>query len=344
MSRAISLLCLLLVVSISCERSQPVVRTISLATTALWGAFDDSVATGGGLIADFVILSDGQITAMDYQGDRILRYDPTGAFLGAIGREGSGPLEFRRPSEIEIQGDTLYVRDTGNNRIVLIDPGNEYLHTVTLNPARMIPTSFSVGPGGWIYGATHGYTPDGLLVVWAPDGRQIRVLGELQHEATMIFDGELVIETALRGGVAPFLHNWASACATTDGGVILLFMAQARAIKFSKSWEVVWNYALSFSEYEDVFSAYVEANRRSNRGEVLSLWRDTVADETGGCWLLLNIDAPLTVYHLTAEGNLSERYIGPDFSANRIYPHDGDIWAYDISIEMFLRLSPTSTP
>ena len=344
MFRNITQVCLILVITIACGRPSSDIPTIPMTATTQWGAFEDSVATGGGLITDFIIRSNGRISGADYQGDRILHYGTDGTFLGTLGREGAGPLEFRSPQEIDVQGDTLYVHDNGNHRVVVIGPGDELLRMVTLNPPRVIPTSFSVGPGGWIFGATRGYTPDGLLVVWAPDGRQHAILGELEHDATMLFDGELVKETALKGGVAPFLLNWATAQATSDGDVILIFIAQARAIKFTRDGSVICDRRLDIPEYEEIFTAYVAANRQSARGEVLTLWRDTAADEAGGCWLLLDLDAPLTVFHLNSDGYLTERLSGPDFSANRIHPYNGDMWAYDSRIETFLRLSRGIVP
>ncbi|MEX1011835.1 MAG: 6-bladed beta-propeller [Balneolaceae bacterium] len=42
-----------------------------------------------------------------------------GEFRRIIGREGSGPGEFRNPQQLTIDGEWLYVQDIGNMRLVL---------------------------------------------------------------------------------------------------------------------------------------------------------------------------------------------------------------------------------
>ncbi len=326
--------------TVACGRPGPAaIREIPLVEVARWGAFDDSVATGGGQVASFVVAPSGEVLATDWRGHRILRYDGGGRYLGSIGREGSGPLEFRQPAEIALVADTLYVRDSGNNRIAVIGPGRELVRTITLNPPR-IATSFSVGSGGTILGATRGYPPGGLIVVWGPDGNQTSTFGELEHEATMLFDGQLVRDQALAGEVAPFLLNWGTTCTTSDESVVLAFYAQPRTCKYSLSGTLRWDVPLSFPEYESVRERWMAANRTSARGEVLTFWRDVVSDGAGGCWLLLNDPERLTVYHLARDGWLTERLTGPDAPAHRIHWADGELYALNLTTERFLRFRP----
>jgi hypothetical protein len=240
------------------------IREIPLVEVARWGAFDDSVATGGGQVASFVVDPAGEVLATDWRGHRILRYDGAGRYLGSIGREGSGPLEFRQPSEIAVVADTLYVRDNGNNRIAVVGPGRDLVRTITLNPPR-VPASFSVGSKGMMLGATRGYPPGKLILVWGPDGNQTSTFGELEHEATMLFDGQLVRDRALAGEVAPFLLNWATTCTTSDESVVLVFYAQPRAQKYSLTGTLRWDVPLSLPEYETVRERWIASNRTSAR-------------------------------------------------------------------------------
>jgi hypothetical protein len=315
------------------------IREIPLVEVARWGAFDDSVATGGGQVASFVVDPAGEVLATDWRGHRILRYDGAGRYLGSIGREGSGPLEFRQPSEIAVVADTLYVRDNGNNRIAVVGPGRDLVRTITLNPPR-VPASFSVGSKGMMLGATRGYPPGKLILVWGPDGNQTSTFGELEHEATMLFDGQLVRDRALAGEVAPFLLNWATTCTTSDESVVLVFYAQPRAQKYSLTGTLRWDVPLSLPEYETVRERWIASNRTSARGEVLMFWRHVVSDGTGGCWLLLNDPERLTVYHLARDGRLTERLTSPDTPTHRIYWADGALYALNLTTERFLRFRP----
>jgi hypothetical protein len=340
--RTSRILCLLtaIVALVSCGRPGPAsIREVTLVEVARWGAFDDSVATGGGQVAGFVVMASGEVVVTDRRGHRLLRYDRAGRYLGSIGREGSGPLEFRQPAEIAIVADTLYVRDRGNNRIVVIGPGRDLVRTITLNPPR-IPTSFSVGLKGTMLGATNGYPPGGLILVWGPDGNQTSTFGELEHEATMVFDGRLVRDRALAGEVAPFLLNWGTTCTTSDESVVLAFHAQPRAQKYSLTGTLRWDVPLSFPESEAVRERWMAANRTSVRGEVLTFWRDVVSDGAGGCWLLLNDPERLTVYHLARDGRLTERLTGPDTPAHRIFWADGELYTLNLTTERFLRFRP----
>jgi hypothetical protein len=118
--------------------------------------------------------------------------------------------------------------------------------------------------------------------------------------------------------------------------VVTLFVALARAQKYDAGGRLLWDRPLDFSEYDDLFTAYIEANRKSVRGEALSLWRHAISDGEGGCLMLLANPRQLTVYHLNGEGVLVERFAGPEISATRIYRHRNTLWAYVSSEELFL--------
>jgi len=64
---------------------------------------------------------DGDLYVADGAGRRVLRYDATGTFVEAFGREGAGPGELQRPTGLDLgPGDTLWISDSGNRRTMLI--------------------------------------------------------------------------------------------------------------------------------------------------------------------------------------------------------------------------------
>jgi len=65
--------------------------------------------------------ADGNLFVVDMMANRVLHYDPTGAFIAEYGREGSGPGELMQPSGVSVGPDgTLWIPDFGNQRVNLL--------------------------------------------------------------------------------------------------------------------------------------------------------------------------------------------------------------------------------
>jgi len=63
----------------------------------------------------------GNLFVIDQTGKRVLGYDAAGSYLGAWGREGSGPGELQMPTGLGVgAADTLWVLDSSNQRITLL--------------------------------------------------------------------------------------------------------------------------------------------------------------------------------------------------------------------------------
>jgi hypothetical protein len=73
---------------------------------------------------------------------RLHLFDPEGRFLRTIGREGSGPGEFRNLVGIAWVGDTLAAMDPGNGRVQLLDPQGRAGETHPATPATGAATIF----------------------------------------------------------------------------------------------------------------------------------------------------------------------------------------------------------
>jgi hypothetical protein len=58
-----------------------------------------------GSIDRLCFYTDGSILALDRVGGCVRRYAPDGAFIGRVGRRGSGPGEFQNPSDMVVLGD-----------------------------------------------------------------------------------------------------------------------------------------------------------------------------------------------------------------------------------------------
>jgi hypothetical protein len=75
-----------------------------------------------GWIDDVEVDSAGRIIVLDTRGFGIRWYGADGRYGGAVGRGGQGPGEFRRPSDMAIDGAyRLHVLDPGNDRISIYE-------------------------------------------------------------------------------------------------------------------------------------------------------------------------------------------------------------------------------
>lgn len=66
------------------------------------------------------VLDDGTLIAGDKTAHRIKVIGPDGALLAVLGtgEPGKGPNRFRTPEGVEVRGDTLWISDSGNDRVV----------------------------------------------------------------------------------------------------------------------------------------------------------------------------------------------------------------------------------
>jgi hypothetical protein len=101
-------------------------------------------------VAD-ISVREGQVYVVDAMARALLVFDEGGVLVRTVGREGSGPLEFRRPGRLGWLGDTLWVRDTGNQRFTLIhgesEVGTKPLSYPIEPPHEHLPP---VGWGEWL--------------------------------------------------------------------------------------------------------------------------------------------------------------------------------------------------
>jgi hypothetical protein len=97
-----------------------------------------------------------RLFVLDMGDDDIKVFSKSGAFECVIGRKGQGPGEFHLPSGLDILGDGLYVADSANRRVQVVDTKGRYLSgfRVPFSPHRIL-----------------AFGPDRIVVMSLPSGR-----------------------------------------------------------------------------------------------------------------------------------------------------------------------------
>ncbi|HUG39405.1 MAG TPA: 6-bladed beta-propeller [Longimicrobiales bacterium] len=130
-------------------------------------------------------LSDGRIVVADAASNQLRFFDAEARFLGAVGRAGDGPGEYRFMSALAVlAGDTLAVTDLAG--ITILDPDGAYARTIRMGMAgERMAHALGLLAGGAILGASgsRGFGPaDAGTVIrdtlrfyaFRPDGAFVR--------------------------------------------------------------------------------------------------------------------------------------------------------------------------
>lgn len=72
-------------------------------------------------VRDIAVSAEGEAHVLATRLYRVLAFSRDGELLGAVGREGQGPGEFGSPRRVGLTGDTLWIADSGHDRVVLFD-------------------------------------------------------------------------------------------------------------------------------------------------------------------------------------------------------------------------------
>ena len=162
------------------------------------------------------VSSDGRIALLQWQDYQVRFFDAEGTDLGAVGREGDGPGEFRRPVRAGWIVDSLWVSDTQLGRAVVISPDLEAVRTVRNHDAARPAPDDTSGTASYLLPSPFAMYGDGESLAWAirredgppeiPDeGTPLLRLardGTIRHVVTMVPSSEGTSVTVDLGGGA----------------------------------------------------------------------------------------------------------------------------------------------
>lgn len=108
--------------------------------------FRDTEEVPIGRVGEVTVDQEGQLYIADPTQNTILVFDPDGNYLASIGREGSGPGEFRGPGTMDVFSNQLYVYDVMQHRVNVFDLNTRSVsHTVNFGSSAQEVRSIEDG-------------------------------------------------------------------------------------------------------------------------------------------------------------------------------------------------------
>jgi hypothetical protein len=137
-----------------------------------------------------ILLDDGGMLIVERLPATILLYDSTGRFVRTIGKEGTGPQEFRAEISVAVHHDTVIVSDAYQSRIALFTTRGKFIRTfpterasaqVGVDDRGRIRVVRMLGFGGvyqqhWLFYSTRGVLLDSLTVPARPEPKSWRLV------------------------------------------------------------------------------------------------------------------------------------------------------------------------
>lgn len=119
-----------------------------LEDLVIGGNTSDPRAAFGNLL-DVAVDVQGNIYAIDFRGNHVQVFDPSGNFLRSLGAKGEGPGEFSGPTEAANVGRWIGIGSNQLSRISLWDLSGEYQGNLPL-PMRPVTPVFGTEAGGLV--------------------------------------------------------------------------------------------------------------------------------------------------------------------------------------------------
>lgn len=217
------------------------------------GTFDGADEYVLGNPSAFAVTEGGGVLILDNHLPLVRMYDSSGVFFGNLGREGSGPGEYKSPDGVAVLLDgRILVRDPPNSRIAVFGKDGSYLYQWPLSGGFNSGNRFYVDHDGNSYVTAlkeRGLSPwdwEITLVRYSPEGEIIDSIPEpvWEYEAPQLTaqrensstSRDVPFSPRATSGFSPAGY-WVSGLSTDYR--IDHFRADGRVLRIEKVWEPV---------------------------------------------------------------------------------------------------------
>ena len=114
---------------------------------------------------DINVDDNGNVYVLEYQRNRITKYDSAGTLLKRFGSTGGACNQWRGALQFDVADGYIYIADTFNYRIVKLDLEGNCIRTASIGFLRAAPRGIAVG-GGYVW--VGGASGDGRIASYFP--------------------------------------------------------------------------------------------------------------------------------------------------------------------------------
>jgi hypothetical protein len=126
--------------------------TFHLVEEVRIGSVEGSETETFGRVGAIAAGRDGRIWVLDGQGPVIRMFDPDGCYVRDVGRQGSGPGEYRQVLGMQaLHAGGVAIWDIGNNRITVYDEDGDYATSHRIGSGLFTADAFHVDTAGRFY-------------------------------------------------------------------------------------------------------------------------------------------------------------------------------------------------
>ncbi len=271
------------------------------------------ITMGSGLLgqaSDITLGPDRALYVLDRLSANVVVMSARGVVQRTVGREGSGPGEFKDPTSIQMMSAGGFeVVDRGNNRVQHFDRSGEYLSSRQLPPLGGY-YAVAVSPNGHVAVNTLGDTT--LIAVYDSAGQLLTRFARAPAAMPGGIDMAAVKREVLEGKVPAFFRNTAEPQFAPDGSVWLALITDGKVERWSPEGTRQASLQLAEPEMKEVREAFFERYRDKNpRGLPGLAFIADLYPTQNACWVLLRVgeDEDAVILRVSNTGTKTGRWV-----------------------------------
>jgi hypothetical protein len=275
---------------------------------------------------DLAVTPAGEIILADMGRNQLVVFDSGGVERRAIGREGSGPLEFGIPRSLHVAGDSVRLVDVANSRLMVFTLAGDFARTIP-GPPGLANAGVAFNGRGEALVARNG-RDSALLQRLFPDGALGARLGTPRVGEVAVWDFAQIKADLAAGRIPQLLRDQTLPALAEDGSAWALLFAEGEIERYSTADSLLWRWALPDTIAARLREALFEVNRADSVPFRFTFPNVFAAAQPRGdsLWVLLREpdDHAATILVLGPGGEVARRFSIPGAAATRAFAFGPD--------------------